>query len=671
MSTNPVTDSSSAGAGNGRGQAARLLAFAAVAVSVFVLSLGPISDGDIYWHLAAGRYIVQHRSLPRFDPFTLSAAGRPWTDVHWLFQLGAFALCSAFGFVGLAVAKSTVLAGGAVLLAWTAERSGGPHARLACAFAVLGGLILDRHLVPLRPGLLTMLFLAVFLLALEELRRMPGRARWPLLLLPLVQVAWSNCQGLALLGPALIAAYLGSGWLSSRGFHWWPFLPEEPAAARPLGALLVACLLASIVTPYGAQALMLPIQLLARIIPGQGNVFSAAVAENISPFVLERTAPELVWHFKWVLVLVALLIALLRPRFHLAHLVVLFAFLALALLANRNLPLFYWILPTLIVTAFASGSAAAARPRRLRAPRLGRVFAVLLVGESGLALWLAAHEPAAGSPTPFHFPAESARRLVERQVTGPVFAADLHGGYLTFIAPSLQPYIDTRLILHTAQEYADYLALFEQPERFDRLAERERFRAVVLPTAYPDRYLGLIWHLARSSDWHLAYTDGYEVLFLPDGPDLNLDERTTVDSILREQAARFGLEGRLAETARLHLARLLVLLGQAGQANYVLEGLASRAAAQLRARAHFVAGERSAAEALAHVLLVQDPHDVRSLVLLAESSAGRGQAAQAVAWLRRALAIDPYDAEARSLLDRLDRLDQRATSRQADEASRR
>jgi len=661
-----VTDGVPAEAGPGHARADRALGFAVLAIGVFILSLSPISDGDIYWHLAAGRHIVQQRSLPYVDPFTVSAAGRPWTDVHWLFQLGAFALYSVFGFVGLAVAKSFLLAGGALLLVWTAERSGGAAVRLPTAAAVLGGLILDRHLVPLRPGLLTMLFLAVFLLALEEVRRVPGRARWPVMLLPLVQIAWCNCQGLAPMGPILVAIYLGSVWLSSRGFRRWPWSPEEPAAVRPLAVLLAACLLASMATPYGGQALVLPVRLLARITPGQGNVFSNAIAENIPPFVLERTAPELVWHFKWVLALGALLFTVLRPRLHLAHLAVLFAFLVLALSANRNLPLLYWISPPLLVGAFAASPVA--KRHHLRAPWLGWVFAVFLVGEAGLALALAAREPAAGSPTPFHFPVVSARRLMERQMTGPVFAADVHGGYLSFMVPGLRPYIDTRLVLHTAQEYTDYLALFDEPDRFDRLAEREHFGAVVLPTAYPDRCLGLIWHLAQSSDWHLAYTDGYEVLFLRDGPDLHLGDRTTVNTVLHEIDARFEPNGRLIATARLHLARLLVLLGQPGQADYVLENLSSRSAAELRARAHFVAGETSAAEALAHVLLAQDPRDVRSLVLLAESSAARRQPAQALAWLRQALAVDPYDAEARSLLDRIE---ERAISRPGDEASRR
>jgi len=402
MSGPPLPEDVSAVAGRGS-MGARFGTYAVLAAAVFVLSLAPIADGDIYWHLAAGRQMVQQHALPRVDGFTVSASGRPWIDVHWLFQLGAFGLYATLGMVGLAAAKAAWLAGGALLLTWLVERSAGPKARLPCALLVLGGLILDRHLVPLRPGLVTMGFLAVFLFALEEIRRAPGRGRRFLILLPLVQAVWCNVQGLAPLGWGVVGLYVGGVWLSSRGWRRWPFLPENPAALRPLLLLLAGCALASLITPYGWQAVLLPARLLARITPGQGNVFSQAVAENIPPFVLERTARELVWHFKWVLGALALVFAVVRPRLRLAHLATLMTFLGLALLANRNLPLFYWMAAPLLVLILGADPAPA-RWGWLRSRWPGRLLAACLVGEAGLAVGLQVREPTPGSPTAFHFP---------------------------------------------------------------------------------------------------------------------------------------------------------------------------------------------------------------------------------------------------------------------------
>src|SRR5262245_60536357 len=100
----------------------RQLVYAAVAVGAALVALGPIADGDIYWHLAAGDEMWRRHALLRTDPFTVSAAGRAWIDVHWLFQLAVAAVHRVSGFVGLAVAKALVVAAGAVTTTWAAER---------------------------------------------------------------------------------------------------------------------------------------------------------------------------------------------------------------------------------------------------------------------------------------------------------------------------------------------------------------------------------------------------------------------------------------------------------------------------------------------------------------------------------------------------------------------
>jgi hypothetical protein len=240
----------------------RLLIFAAVAISAFLITLGPISDGDIYWHLAAGREILQRHELLRVDPFTLSAAGRPWIDVHWLFQLGAYATYLAFGFPGASHREVGVgrrrrhpldSHGGANgrchrarFLRRRADRrapAGSPSAADAPGARDLG---VSGHL-PLGAG------------AASHRQGAPSRA-W--LALPLVQVIWCNCQGLAPLGPILVAMYLAGGWLSSRGFRRWPFEATQPFGLRPLALALALCLLASLASPYGLDAVLLPLRLL-------------------------------------------------------------------------------------------------------------------------------------------------------------------------------------------------------------------------------------------------------------------------------------------------------------------------------------------------------------------------------------------------------------------------
>ena len=41
-------------------------------------------DGDISWHVAAGRWIMEHGGVPKADPFSFTMPGHPWVAHEWL-----------------------------------------------------------------------------------------------------------------------------------------------------------------------------------------------------------------------------------------------------------------------------------------------------------------------------------------------------------------------------------------------------------------------------------------------------------------------------------------------------------------------------------------------------------------------------------------------------------
>jgi hypothetical protein len=660
-----------------------------VAATVFMLGLTPIADGDIFWHLTAGREMVRLRAWLHVDSFTVSAAGRPWTDVHWLFQLGAYAVHRAGGLRALVIVKAAVLAIGAVLFTETAARAATTisaplagegaakvppaaararategHARALCGATLIAALALARHLLPVRPSLITLLMLAIFVAVLESCRRRGGRPWRRLGLLPALQIVWTNCQGLSILGPVVIGAYLLPAAILQRGSRQRapnrqssrPPAEESSFPVRAGAMALGLCLLAALATPYGMAAVVLPVRLLLRLIPAPENVFSAQVAENVSPLRLEASLPDQAAHFR--VYLVALLAGLIYARRQLpaAHALLVLSFGALALVATRNVPLFYWMATPL--TAMAISRQIDLSPSRRPGLRIGAraLMATVFAGELAFAALAAAREPSIADPAPFHFPVESVAVLSRAGASGPIFAPDHQGGYLEFAVPRLQPYLDTRLVLHSAEEYAFYLDVVDRPSHFDGLADRCGFRYVVLTTAYPDRYLDLVRHLAISPAWRLIFTDGSEVLFAHGGPApaLLMDKRSTTVAILDSLATRFRAQPRLWAAARLQLARLHIVLGAPREALYVLGTLDDETALQLRARAYLVAGEAAAAAGLALIMLAHDPRDVRSLVLLAQIQLAAGDAPGAWRWLRQALAAEPYDPEARALLTRLE-----------------
>src|SRR6185436_541669 len=152
--------------------------------------------------------------------------------------------------------------------------------------------------------------------------------------------------------------------------------------------------------------------------------------------------------------------------------------------------------------------------------------------------------------------------------------------------------------------------------------------------------------------WKLLFTDGSEVLFGHEGPALELRDRETTTAILADLERRYT--GALRVAARLHLAKLELLVGNLDEAKHVLGPMDDPGARALRARCFLLAGDLSTAETLARSLLAEHPGDVQSMNLLAVIAFSRGDQAGGREWLRRALDAEPWNAESRALLERLE-----------------
>ena len=178
---------------------------------------------DLFWHLAAGRWILEHRSLPNPDPLRFTAEGSPWVDHEWLFQVG-LALVEKAGGIGalslLRIGASLSIA----LLLWAATRYLGASPQ---ASALISGsaLFIARPRFFLRPELLTLVILSLFLYLLLRFRRRPGLGLGATLLI--LVVLWANAHPAVLMAPVLVASVLVGDRLtevlenSARQVPWW------------------------------------------------------------------------------------------------------------------------------------------------------------------------------------------------------------------------------------------------------------------------------------------------------------------------------------------------------------------------------------------------------------------------------------------------------------------
>ena len=46
-----------------------------------------IRDGDTFWHIAAGRWMLAHHAILHSDPFSYTFAGHPWLTHEWFAEV--------------------------------------------------------------------------------------------------------------------------------------------------------------------------------------------------------------------------------------------------------------------------------------------------------------------------------------------------------------------------------------------------------------------------------------------------------------------------------------------------------------------------------------------------------------------------------------------------------
>jgi hypothetical protein len=430
--------------------AAACLAFAAVAGTLRLRAY------DTFWHLAAGRWILEHRRVPRFDPFRFTSDRTPWVDHEWLFQVGIAALERVGGLPALVVARTLLVVGIAALLLRELKRAGAPMAGavVVVVVAVLGA----RGRFFLRPELASLAGVVLLLSLLQRVRR-AGRAGWgDAALLAGLVVLWVNLHPGALLAPLIAAAYL----LGAR-------LPWRTRLLLP--ALAALALLAN---PYGAKVFTVPFGIAAGL-----RGLPAVNPEWLPAW--EAPQPYLLSGFAALLALAAIAAARAR-RLDAATGLVALLLAALAATAVRHQGIFF------LGAAFFAGECLTDLRRATPSPRIARpaLWRTVALAACVLAAAWCVRPPASGplrprqgrlvpglGLEPGRFPERAVDVLERRRGVGNLYNDVAFGGYLLWrLYPPRRVFIDSRnevrpdLLHELARARADERAWRELLDRY-------------------------------------------------------------------------------------------------------------------------------------------------------------------------------------------------------------
>ena len=292
--------------------------FVLMIILVFVCGCYCLVNGDIWWHLRAGEYILESSSIPDTNLFTYTNPDTAWIDLHWLFQIVVAVIYKGFGTTGLIAFKSIV--GASVFaLVFLTSRQRLPGILLAICWLPFVWIYAGRYHV--RPEMLSHLYLAFTLYCLH--RHSAGHRTWIWCLIPL-QIAWVNTQGLFILEHCVLGAYAISVQCKRENWH----------RIHAIWRVLILCSAASFINPYGIDGALFPLELLAKVggehreffqllageTQGMGEFISTygldGIVRSSTPRWIFMTAPlclavlvwssikgRELWIFRWLLVL--------------------------------------------------------------------------------------------------------------------------------------------------------------------------------------------------------------------------------------------------------------------------------------------------------------------------------------------------------------------------------
>ncbi|HYX70825.1 MAG TPA: hypothetical protein VE825_16945, partial [Terriglobales bacterium] len=422
--------------------------------------LRTVSDFDLGWQLATGRWLVEHHQVPSTDVFSYTARGREWIYPPFsgalfflLYRLGGYAALSWLGAL-------TCVGCVALLL----RRASGITALLA---AVAVPVIANR--TGPRSEMFTTLLFAAFLSLLWQQHR---RDRAPLYWLPPLMLLWANLHYGFLAGFGALGAYV---MLEVLELPFPARRAEAQARLRRAAPWLLLTPVATLLNPWGPRLYTAFFRM-----SGALKDFDRFVMEwagvHLSRFSLLQAGS---WRdpdssYWWLLAAAALavVVALWRKRLGAAALLAGAAYYSIRHL--RYQALFACAAVIVAGSLLSEGLAAleGERPWRFR-PAL-RVFVtvamLVLVAVRGSDLVSNRYYLASGQTTLFGsglswwFPERAAGFLLRERLPGNVFNDYNAGGFLTWRLDSQYPdYIDGRAFPFGADFFYHYRALLQQP----------------------------------------------------------------------------------------------------------------------------------------------------------------------------------------------------------------
>jgi hypothetical protein len=462
---------------------------------------GLLLDGDTGFHIRAGEFIIDTLSVPRHDMFRFLSPPLLWTDHEWLSDVIMAFFHGAFGLTGVVIFFCFLIASIYCLLFKVIRTHNG---NIISAIIIILLVIASSQLHFLaRPHIFSLLLLVVWYYLLDAYQY---DDRNYLYFLPPIMLLWVNLHAAFIVGPLLIGVYLFGNIvfsLTSGGAEKKRYRQK----ARNLALTMVACLVISLINPYGYQILLFPFEISANKL----------IMDNVQEFLSPNFHDPL--PFKYLLFLLIAILAISRASLNIIEIVLVLLFTNMALYSMRHIPLFAIILAPVLTRQIDlilnEGNGRFTRFIKKRSENIATIDASSKGYLWPLAASLVVVIFFAAGMMEYKFdekrkPVEAVEFLKRENIPGNMFNRDEFGDYIIYAAwPEYKVFIDGRVEILGPEGLMEFLKVMRIKPGMDEVFKKYDINWIIFGSG-----TSLSYFLLQSDDWRLIYSDGVANIFV-------------------------------------------------------------------------------------------------------------------------------------------------------------
>lgn len=272
---------------------------------------------------------------------------------------------------------------------------------------------------------------------------------------------------------------------------------------------LLICLFVSLINPYGLELMLYPIKLISQ----------KSIIDHIGEFQSPNFHHLLLAPFKYVLLLMIVLIGILKKNLEVTEILLTIVFANMALFSQRFIPLFCIVVAPIFVRN-AQWILNQGRRRFVDLfQRKSNDLCLMDASASGY-LWLVlgiliVALAVATNRIEHKFdesrkPVEAVHFLKKAVLKGNMFNDDEFGDYIIYSAyPQYKVFIDSRIDTYGADHFNDYLTMVYFKPGWEKIIEKYKINWMILNS---DSILSR--YLMERKDWRLIYSDRVANIFM-------------------------------------------------------------------------------------------------------------------------------------------------------------